>query len=89
MCWREGWTVKGIGARLKGSPWAVAALLGVFAVLALAAARGKSVAYDELFHLTGGYSYWVTNDYRIHPTNGNLVQRWQTLPFLFMMSAMT
>jgi hypothetical protein len=57
-------------------------LLTAFVALAVLSVRDESIAYDELFHLAGGYSYWQTDDYRIHPTNGNLVQRWLTLPFL-------
>ncbi|HEY4988237.1 MAG TPA: glycosyltransferase family 39 protein, partial [Opitutaceae bacterium] len=30
----------------------------------------------------GGYSYWVLNDYRLHPENGVLPQRWMALPLL-------
>ena len=33
-------------------------------------------------HLTAGYSYWLTGDYRLHPENGNLPQRWAALPLL-------
>lgn len=62
----------------------VVGLLAVFAVLALGSVREKSGTFDELFHITGGYSYWTTGDYRIHDTNGNLVQRWIALPLLAM-----
>jgi hypothetical protein len=27
---------------------------------------------DEIAHLTAGYSYWTTDDYRLQPENGNL-----------------
>lgn len=37
---------------------------------------------DENAHLTGGYSYWTLHDYRLHPENGNLAQRWVALPLL-------
>lgn len=63
---------------------AVIGLLAIYALLAMSSVREKSSAFDELFHITGGYSYWVTDDYRIHNTNGNLVQRWITLPLLAM-----
>lgn len=39
---------------------------------------------DENAHLTGGYTYWKFNDYRLHPENGNLAQRWVALPLLAM-----
>ena len=31
-------------------------------------------------HLTGGYTYWAFNDYRLHPENGNWPQRLGALP---------
>jgi hypothetical protein len=37
---------------------------------------------DEIAHLTAGYSYWTTDDYRLQPENGNLPQRWAALPLL-------
>src|SRR5208337_2826288 len=37
---------------------------------------------DEIAHLTAGYSYWTTNDYRLQPENGNLPQRWAAIPLL-------
>ena len=43
-------------------------LLGVTAV-------AKSATFDEGIHVTGGLSYWMTNDYRLHPENGNWTQR--------------
>ena len=61
----------------------VAALLVVHFALALNSIRNKSVTFDEILHLTGGYSYWLTNDFRLHPQNGILPQRWATLPLLF------
>src|ERR1700687_5903594 len=33
--------------------------------------------------LTAGYSYWVTNDFRLDPENGNLPARWAALPLLW------
>ena len=29
--------------------------------------------------MTGGYSYWLTNDYRLFPQNGKLTTRWAAL----------
>ena len=40
----------------------------------------KSTTVDEVAHLTAGYTYWLANDYRFHPENGNLPQRWAALP---------
>ncbi|AOS44541.1 hypothetical protein Verru16b_01604 [Lacunisphaera limnophila] len=46
--------------------------------------RDKSNTADELAHLTGGYTFNRYNDYRMHPENGNLPQRWQALPAVIM-----
>jgi hypothetical protein len=59
---------------------AVAGLLAVYYVLAISAASQKSMTFDEMAHLTAGYSYWAFNDYRLHPENGNLPQRLGALP---------
>lgn len=59
-----------------------AALLALHVWLALSATIDLGVTGDETVHLTGGYSYWQFNDYRLHPENGNLPQRWAALPLL-------
>ena len=38
------------------------------------------MTFDEMAHLTGGYTYWAFNDYRLHPENGNWPQRLGALP---------
>ncbi len=53
---------------------------GGHALLALWATREKSNASDELVHVTGGFTFNHWNDYRLHPENGLLPQRWQALP---------
>jgi hypothetical protein len=59
----------------------VALLLALgHASLATLASRVKSTTADELAHITGGYTFNHWNDYRLHPENGNLPQRWQALP---------
>jgi hypothetical protein len=60
----------------------VTALLAIHAWLAVSATINLGVTGDETVHLTGGYSYWRLNDYRLHPENGNLPQRWAALPLL-------
>ena len=57
-----------------------AALLTLYYVMALSAASQKSMTFDEMAHLTGGYTYWAFNDYRLHPENGNWPQRLGALP---------
>lgn len=59
------------------------ALLSIHGLLALSSAKHQSPAFDELIHLSSGLSYWVTNDYRLHPENGNFPQRWAALPLRF------
>lgn len=60
----------------------VVVLLLVYGTLAWTSVRDKSTTYDEIAHLTAGYSYWLTGDYRLHPENGVLPQRWAALPLL-------
>lgn len=45
--------------------------------------NSRSITYDEPLHIVGGWSYWELGDYRLHPTNGVLIQRWLTLPYHF------
>ena len=76
-----------MAARERGRffvPLAVAALLALHAALALWAVAGKSTTADELIHVTGGYAYWHLDDYRLHPENGILPQRWAALPAALM-----
>ena len=63
-------------ARVAG----VLALLALYYVMALSAAGQKSMTFDEMAHLTGGYTYWAFDDYRLHPENGNWPQRLAALP---------
>ena len=66
---------------LTGYPMAVV-ILACWWALAVSGETGKSPAFDEIAHLTAGYSYWLTGDYRLHPENGVLPQRWASLPLL-------
>src|ERR1044071_6476652 len=58
-------------------------LAALHAVLAITAAMEKSPTFDEPTHLTAGYSYWLKNDYRLDPENGNWSARWAALPLLW------
>ena len=40
------------------------------------------MTFDELGHLTGGFSSWIERDHRLFPQNGQLPKRWGTLPLL-------
>src|SRR5436305_14413767 len=57
-------------------------LAALHAVLAITAAMEKSPTFDEPTHLTAGYSYWLKNDYRLDPENGNLPARWAAIPLV-------
>ena len=58
-------------------------MLAWYFASAMSAAATKSVAFDEILHLAGGYSYWKFCDFRFQPENGILPQRWATIPLLF------
>lgn len=73
------WTRPRDGARAWH--WLAAlVLLGVHFALAVGSKRVASTTSDELVHLTAGVSYWQNHDYRLHPENGILPQRWAALP---------
>lgn len=57
-------------------------LLVLYWGMALTATRHKCATSDEQIHVTGGYSYWLASDFRLHPENGNLPQRLAALPAL-------
>ena len=61
--------------------WLIAILIAILhAFMAVTAVNTKSPTFDEPQHLTAGYSYWVTNDFRLDPENGNFPARWAALP---------
>lgn len=62
----------------------VAALCGLHAWMAASVSRTFSTTSDEIVHLTSGYIYWVRQDYRFQPENGNFPQRLAALPLLAM-----
>ncbi len=74
------------GGPFGGNPrwnWLLATLLALLhAALAVTAAQKKSPTFDEPVHLTAGYSYWLTNDFRLDAENGIFQQRWAALPLL-------
>ena len=59
-------------------------LLAWFFGQAISVSDRVGVTADEPIHLTAGYSYWTTDDYRLQPENGNFPQRWAALPLLLM-----
>lgn len=58
----------------------VVVLLILHAGLGLSAARRMSTTCDEVAHLTAGYSYCVTGDYRLVPEHPPLAEVWAALP---------
>lgn len=58
----------------------VVVLLGLHWLMAVSAMRQKCATFDEMAHLTGGYSYWRCHDYRLG--NGVFLQRLATIPLL-------
>ena len=64
----------------SGLTWLALLLALGHAVLATLAMREKSTTADELAHVTGGFTFNHWHDYRLHPENGILPQRWQALP---------
>ena len=67
-----------------GRAWLIAILIALLhAAMAVTAVNTKSPTFDEPQHLTAGYSYWVTSDFRLDPENGNLPTLWAALPLLF------
>ena len=63
-------------------PLLASALLCLYWWMATSVSDTQCTTGDEIAHLTAGYSYWKTNDYRLQPENGNLPQRWAALPLL-------
>jgi len=63
--------------------WPCAVFLAALSwVLAVSAVREKSNTFDEIAHLTAGYSYWTTAKYNLNTENGNLPNRLAALPLL-------
>ncbi len=61
---------------------AVTGLCLIHYVLAVTSVLNKSNTYDEIAHLTRGYSYFLTGDYRLEPPHPPLAHVWAALPGL-------
>src|SRR5437016_7672967 len=72
----------GIVAKRAFATFIAILLAALNATLAIPAAIDKSPTFDEPTHLTAGYSYWLKNDYRLDPENGNWPARWAALPLV-------
>lgn len=65
--------------------WEVAllcVLLAIFLLLTTLASRQKSASFDEQYHLTAGYSYLRTGDFRLATTHPPLMGMLAALPLL-------
>lgn len=63
-------------------PLLVAVVLMAWWCVAVGSTLGKTATSDEPLHIVGGASYWLLDDYRLHPENGNLPQRWCAIPLV-------
>ena len=61
----------------------VAILLGAMGWMAVTSVRDESQTWDEAIHLSAGYSYWKTGDYRLNPEHPPLGKLWNAIPLLF------
>ena len=78
-----GWLDEAVATK-KALVRIIAVLLAILhAALAITATMEKSPTFDEPTHLTAGYSYWLKDDYRLDPENGNWSARWAALPLLW------
>ena len=73
---------RAITRRLTGWP-AVAVLLAAHYAIGFGASWNKSLTFDELAHITGGYTYWKLGDYRLDAEGGMLGQRLMGLPLIW------
>src|SRR5881397_3128466 len=70
-------------------PWEARAVPVSLALLALLFVQGlifigeSSQTSDEAVHLSAGYSYLKTADFRLNPEHPPLVKEWAALPLLF------
>jgi hypothetical protein len=63
--------------------WAsVLVAIATYAAMATNGVASKSGTFDEVAHVTAGYTYWAYNDYRLNPENGNWPQRLEALPLV-------
>src|SRR5947207_5393748 len=59
-------------------------ILSSFCLQALLALPKLSASTDEPVHLSAGYSYWQTRDFRLNPEHPPLAKLIASLPLLFM-----
>ena len=62
----------------------VGILLLIFFILALHSYNQKSIIVDELAHITSGYTYVKTGDFRLNPEHPPLIKTIAAIPLLFL-----
>ncbi len=77
------WAKSGFAA-LPTRTATVVFLLAACAVLAGRAVFDDSITWDETSHLTSGYTYLRTGDFRLAPDHPPLAKMWAALPLLAM-----
>src|SRR3989344_3045939 len=60
------------------------ALLGAVFLLAFFSMQRDSLTFDELAHITAGYSYLTKQDYRINPEHPPFAKDLAAFPLLFL-----
>jgi hypothetical protein len=59
-------------------------LLAIMFLTAVFSMKGDSLTFDELAHISAGYSYLAKQDYRLNPEHPPLVKDIPALPLLFL-----
>jgi len=59
-------------------------LLGIMFLTAVFSMKGDSLTFDELAHISAGYSYLAKQDYRLNPEHPPLIKDIPALPLLFL-----
>ncbi len=59
-------------------------LLGFLAAVQITTIREETQTYDEAIHLSAGYSYWKTGEYRLNPEHPPLGKLLAALPLLWL-----
>ena len=65
----------------------VVALLVLATTLAFTSLIGDSITFDEMSHLTSGFSYLKTGDFRLAPDHPPLAKMWAAAPLLLLKAA--
>jgi len=76
--------------RARDDPWETRAVPLALALLAILLRQGlvfigeSSQTSDEAVHISAGYSYLETADFRLNPEHPPLIKEWAALPLLFL-----